>query len=86
LDRPGFESTFGGLWDGDRLKRPPAGFSESTPMIDVVKLKSFIVERDRDVRDPSGDPRGWVMETFRAMHPFILWLREALAGARSPIS
>jgi uncharacterized protein (DUF2461 family) len=76
-----FRSTFGGLWEGDRLKRPPAGYPADHPMIDTLKLKSFIVERERDVSRPADDAREWITETFRAMHPFILWLRKAVAGA-----
>jgi hypothetical protein len=55
-------------------------------MIDTLKLKSFIVERERDVSRPADDAREWITETFRAMHPFILWLRKAVAGAEDPAS
>ena len=79
-----FKSTFGGLWEGHKLKRPPAGYAADAPLIDVLKLKSFLVERERDVsRDGSG-AREWIGETFRAMHPFILWLRDAVARAEEP--
>jgi uncharacterized protein (TIGR02453 family) len=80
LDEPAFAAAFGGLWQGDRLKRPPAGYRADDPMVETLKLKSFIVERERDVAAPAGDVRAWITETFRTMHPFILWLREALPG------
>jgi uncharacterized protein (TIGR02453 family) len=84
LDAPAFRSAFGGLWDGHTLKRPPAGYAADAPLIGVIKLKSFIVERERDVGRERGDVLPWMLETFRAMHPFLLWLGEALAGAADP--
>lgn len=77
-----FKSAFGGLWDGHTLKRPPSGYTADTPRIDIIKLKSFIVERERDAAG-SGQ-REWIADTFRAMHPYIVWLREALAPAEAP--
>ena len=81
LREPGFASAFGGLWDEHKLKRPPAGYKADDPMIETLKLKSFIVERERDVGRPADEVRAWITETFRTMHPFILWLRDAVAGA-----
>ncbi|HEX8244145.1 MAG TPA: DUF2461 domain-containing protein [Longimicrobium sp.] len=86
LDAPAFRSAFGGLWNGHTLKRPPAGYSADTPLIDVIKLKSFIVERERDVARKADDVLPWLLETFRAMHPFLLWHHEALAAAEEPAS
>jgi uncharacterized protein (TIGR02453 family) len=76
------KSAFGGLWTGHTLKRPPSGYAPDAPFIDVIKLKSFLVERERDVSSESDTDavRAWIVESFRAMHPFILWLREATAG------
>jgi len=80
LTEPAFASAFGGLWDEHKLKRPPAGYRADDPMIETIKLKSFIVERERDVGGPADAVREWITETFRTMHPFILWLRDAVAG------
>jgi uncharacterized protein (TIGR02453 family) len=79
-----FKRTFGGLWDGHKLKRPPAGYPADHPLIEILKLKSFLVERERDVGRPADDVEPWIVETFRAMHPFILWLRDAVARAPEP--
>lgn len=80
-----FTSTFPtGLWDGHKLKRPPAGYAADAPLIETIKLKSFLVERERDVAQDAEGVREWIGETFRAMHPFILWLRDALARAEKP--
>jgi uncharacterized protein (TIGR02453 family) len=80
LEAPEFAATFGKL-DGERLKRPPQGYDESTPYIEIIKLKSFTVGRElmgwRDRPDTAPDE---VIDVFHAMHPFINWLREALAG------
>ena len=83
LHEPAFASAFGGLWDEHKLKRPPAGYTADDPMIETIKLKSFIVERERDVAGPADGIRAWITETFRTMHPFILWLRDAVAGDKA---
>lgn len=76
-----FASTFpDGLWDGHKLRRPPAGYAADATLIELIKLKSFLVERERDVSRNADGVREWLGETFRAMHPFILWLRDAVAG------
>jgi len=79
-----FKSTFGGLWDGHKLKRPPTGHAADSPLIEIIKLKSFLVERERDARAGEAEVRAWIGETFRAMHPFILWLRGAVRPAEEP--
>ena len=40
LADPAFTATFGTI-DGERLKRPPQGYDETTPGIEYIKLKSF---------------------------------------------
>ncbi|MGE5603896.1 MAG: DUF2461 domain-containing protein [Nitrososphaerales archaeon] len=81
LADPAFARTFGTI-DGERLKRPPQGYDETTPMIDYIKLKSFTA---------GVTPQGWlarqatlageIVTTCRAMFPLIRWLREALTGS-----
>ncbi|HEX2203281.1 MAG TPA: DUF2461 domain-containing protein [Longimicrobium sp.] len=78
LRKRAFKQTFGEI-QGERLKRPPRGYAEDAPMIETLQLKSFIVARERDVSAGAPDALPWLAETFRAMHPFIAWLREALA-------
>ena len=41
----GFRKTFGDL-QGDRLTRPPRGYTDDTPLIEYIKLKSYIVWRE----------------------------------------
>jgi len=75
LDSPGFGETWGEL-QGERLKRAPRGYAEDTPMIEQIRLKSFVVFRERPAE---GDVLPEMAEAFRAMHPLVTWLREALA-------
>jgi uncharacterized protein (TIGR02453 family) len=84
LDEPGFKATFGGLWDIHTLKRPPAGYTDESPLIEIIKLKSFIVERERGVAGTRDEIRGWILDSFRAMYPYLLWLREAVAREAAP--
>ena len=82
LTHPGFAAAYGKI-DGERLKRPPQGYEESTPGIEHIKLKSFTA---------GFEPRGWLARADdladeiiigqRALFPFIGWLREALGGSR----
>ncbi|MGE5601738.1 MAG: DUF2461 family protein, partial [Nitrososphaerales archaeon] len=81
LADPAFAGTFGKI-DGERLKRPPQGYDESTPGIEYIKLKSFTA---------GVEPQDWlgrqdrlaeeITTTCRAMFPLIRWLREALTGS-----
>jgi len=77
LADPAFSATFGTI-DGERLKRPPQGYDETTPGIEFIKLKSFTA---------GTEPAGWlarsdhlvdeIVMACRAMFPLIQWLREA---------
>ena len=83
LGRQDFQDTFGGIWNGHALKRPPRGYTDETPLIDQIKLKSYIVVRERHVGAASeGEVLGFVTETFQCMLPFLDWLRGALESRR----
>jgi uncharacterized protein (TIGR02453 family) len=76
----GFRKTFGDL-QGDRLTRPPRGYSDATPLIEYIKLKSFIVWRERDVRTATHDDAlAWLTDSFRAARPLVDWVRASLQG------
>lgn len=79
LDGPGFAETFGEI-QGERLKRPPQGYAADTPMIEHIKLKSFIVAREHTA---AGDVLPDVEKTFRTLHPLVDWLRGALTATDS---
>jgi uncharacterized protein (DUF2461 family) len=83
LADPVFAAAFGTI-GGDRLKRPPQGYDESTPGIEFIKLKSFTAMRE---------PQGWLahgdrlaeelVTSFQALFPLIRWLREGLTSSES---
>jgi uncharacterized protein (TIGR02453 family) len=76
----GFKKTFGDL-QGDRLTRPPRGYSDVTPLIEYIKLKSFIVWRERDARTiPHDEALAWLTGSFRTARPLVDWVRTSLQG------
>ena len=79
LRKKAFKAAFGDLWD-ERLKRPPRGYSEDTPMIGYIKLKHYIAETERDVSTEAAakDVVPWMADNFQAMYPFLRWLRDAV--------
>ena len=80
LADPGFTATFGTI-DGERLKRPPQGYDETTPHIEFIKLKSFTADIEpHDWLARSDALADEIVAACRAMFPLIRWLREALGG------
>ena len=72
------KSRFGAV-EGERLKRAPRGFSEETPYIDDIKLKSFLLmtRMDRsDALSPSFIDE--VEDTFRGAMSLLHFLAKAL--------
>lgn len=70
---------FADLDRSDTLARPPKGYFPDTPMIEYIKLKSFIAvtEVDLNQRLP-GSLSAEIVKTFRDLHPLIVWLRSCL--------
>jgi uncharacterized protein (TIGR02453 family) len=77
LGVPGFRGTFGEI-RGERLKRPPRGYGDQTPHLELIKQKGFYVVRERDARSGGDDVVEWMVDSFHAMQPLFAWLREAL--------
>ncbi|WP_353129602.1 DUF2461 domain-containing protein [Parapedobacter pyrenivorans] len=80
LDDPAF-SGHCQLDTQDKLKRPPSGFTEDNPYIELLKLKSFTVFKplsDAELSNADGLDR--VLDAFRRMYGFKLFLHEALGG------
>jgi uncharacterized protein (TIGR02453 family) len=80
LAAPGFATTFGEI-HGERLKRPPRGYPDGVPHMELIKQKGFYVLRERDVSSGAADALAWTADSFRAMEPLFAWLREALGSA-----
>jgi uncharacterized protein (TIGR02453 family) len=67
------------LSDGERLKRPPAGYSADHPLIEDLKRKSFAVLSPLSQKDATG--RGFLDECesrIRAVRPFMDFICDAL--------
>ena len=80
LADPAFTATFGTI-GGERLKRPPQGYDETTPHIEFIKLKSFTADVEpHDWLARSAVLAEEIAAACCAMFPLIRWLREALGG------
>lgn len=63
----------------DKLKRPPAGYSEEDPHIDILKLKSFILYQafdDGTLTSANGIQQ--LVETAQRIHPFKNFIHQSL--------
>ena len=75
-----FWKTFGAI-DGEQLKRIPKGFDEDAPHVDYLRLKSWTAGQTLHIKKGmtvDDDVLPFILDTFRAMHPLIVWLREAV--------
>ncbi len=78
LDEPTFKNHCQ-LDQQDKLKRPPTGFDVDNPYIEFLKLKSFTASvsfEDKQLTSPDGLET--VLQAFRRMYGFKLFLHEAL--------
>ncbi|PYS51127.1 MAG: TIGR02453 family protein [Acidobacteria bacterium] len=77
-----FRRLFGSL-GGEQLRRVPRGFSPDHAVAKYLRYKQFLASRtfDPDVATTAGFYK-LVVETFRAMLPFIRFLNEPLIQAR----
>ncbi len=68
---------FGSLQEEDKLARPPKGYDADSPHIEAIKLKSFIVWKETDIRKRVPvDLRGQLAADFRNAWPLVAWLRQ----------
>lgn len=73
-----FADRFGSL-HGERLSRPPKGFSVDHEAIEYLKLKSFTVSQEFKEKDAvSPEYPKMLAESFKASYPFVEFLRNAL--------
>ena len=78
ISQNNFKSIFKTV-EGDRLKRPPKGYLEDHPHIDLLKLKSFlVVHKITDEQVMKSDFPQFITATFKAMLPFNNFLNVAL--------
>lgn len=70
------KETYGDLQQEGKLTRPPKGFDADVPHLEYIKLKSFIVWKEVDVRKVTGLEKTLASE-FKDAYPLITWLRQA---------
>jgi uncharacterized protein (TIGR02453 family) len=78
LKSAAFKKYFKGLDEEGKLKTAPKGFEKDHPQLELLKNKSFVVTypiTDKDVLSKDFDKI--VVAGFKAMHPFLEYLRAA---------
>lgn len=70
------KETYGDLQQEGKLTRPPKGFDADVPHLEYIKLKSFIVWREVEVRKVA-DLGKTLAADFKNAYPLVTWLREA---------
>lgn len=78
LNAAAFKKYFKGLDEEDKLKSAPKGFDKEHPQIELLKNRHFVVSHPiSDKQLLSKDLLQFVLGGFKAMHPFLEYLREA---------
>jgi uncharacterized protein (TIGR02453 family) len=70
------KQTYGDLQQEGKLTRPPKGFDVDVPHLEYIKLKSFIVWKEVDVKKVT-DLEKTLASEFKDAYPLITWLRQA---------
>lgn len=69
---------FGDLQDEGKLVRPPKGFDADAPHIEYIKMKSFIVWTETNLKKKMpADLEQEVLAGFKDAYPLVDWLRQA---------
>lgn len=80
LKSTSFKKYFKGLDEEDKLKTAPKGFEKDHPQIELLKNKHFVVSyklSDKNIFSKGSEKE--IIAGFKAMHPFLEYLREATA-------
>lgn len=79
LDKPSFRKFFDGIWNEEKLSRPPKGYEADNPAIEFLKHKHFIVAHDfTDAEICEKDFAKTIIAGFKEMYPFRKFLNTAL--------
>jgi uncharacterized protein (TIGR02453 family) len=85
LRNKALKSTFGSLYEENKLSRPPKGFDADEPMIEYLKLKHFLICSDVQITArTSPDLAPQLAEAFKNAYPLVQWLRSVPASAEAP--
>jgi uncharacterized protein (TIGR02453 family) len=76
-----FRRMFGQM-QGEQLTRPPRGFPPNHPAADYLRYKQFLASRTLEPRIATSNLRETLVETFRALHPMVQFLNEAILANR----
>lgn len=68
--------TYGDLQQEGKLIRPPKGFDVDAPHLEYIKLKSFIVWNEFQIKQVA-DLEKALISGFKDAYPLISWLRQA---------
>lgn len=80
LQKPTFKEMFGGLYEDQRLKRMPKGYSADHPHAALLKLKTYAVVRSLPAASIFQDDfEDRIFETYFEMLPFRRYLNQALS-------
>lgn len=73
-----FRKYFGGISDEGRLVNPPKGIDKDNPAAEVLKNKHFIVFHEVPEKIALSPKFGqYAVEVYKAMYPFLKFLRRA---------
>ena len=80
IDQKSFKDIFGEI-TGDTIVRPPKGYDEDNPNIELLKLKNYIVHKNflyEEVISPNFADK--IAEIYREALPFFEFLDNAIIG------
>jgi len=75
-----FKKHFGGLMNEERLIKPPKGFSKDHPHIELLKNKSFAVQKSLNKKTITSTKfKDSILETYSVMLPFRRYFNQAVS-------
>lgn len=78
ISKKSFKATFGTLYNDERLKSAPKGFSNDHPHINLLRNKTFAVVREISREDVfHSNFKTLILDTYFEMVPFRRYLNEA---------
>lgn len=79
LKKESFKNYFNGLDEDDKLKNAPKGYEKDHKNVELLKHKHFIVSHKLNDKQLVEDKNAnTIIAGFKAMHPFLEYLRNAL--------
>ncbi|MDP5008710.1 MAG: DUF2461 domain-containing protein [Glaciimonas sp.] len=78
--------SYGGLQLGEQLARPPKGFDVTSPHLDYIKLKSFIVRKEQPLKKMLGEElEQELIAAFKDAYPLVSWLQKIKTEVEIPV-